>query len=177
MVLFCCCCFFLFFSIHTSWGPWSWHPSFFFAHTPLGGRLGSYETKRSSDGLQDRLAQWLSPGSTWLRWNTSVSTQNISSPPPEGVIELNTAVQVVIVVFAAVVSCQSLQAHCVFQWRVWPAVWSRCAEDERETGCFSAISTTRWEICSVYRTVWKQHCDEVLRLFLLYKYSEENLHR
>lgn len=46
----------------------------FFAHTPLGGRLGSYETQRSSDGFQDRLAQWLSSSSTQLHWNTSVST-------------------------------------------------------------------------------------------------------
>lgn len=46
----------------------------FFAHTPLGGRLGSYKTQRSSDGFQDRLAQWLSSSSTQLHWNTSVST-------------------------------------------------------------------------------------------------------
>lgn len=29
---------------------------FFLSHTPPGGRIGSDETKRSSDGVQDRLA-------------------------------------------------------------------------------------------------------------------------
>lgn len=104
---------------------------FLLAHAPLGGGLGSNETKRSSDGLQDRLAQWLSPSSTRLRWNTSVSTLNIR------LVQLNTTVHVDMVGYAAVVCCQSSQVHRVFQRCIRPKLWSCCAQDEGETRCFS----------------------------------------
>lgn len=113
----------------------------FFAHTPLGGRLGSYETQRSSDGFQDRLAQWLSSSSTQLHWNTSVSTSAYFTH-----FRTQQYSSQVMVGYAAVVSCQSSQVRCVFQRCIWPTVWSWGAQDEGETGCFSTISITWWTI-------------------------------
>lgn len=112
----------------------------FFSHTPLGGRLGSYETQRSSDGFQNRLAQWLSSSCTRLHWNTSVSTSASFT------LRASSNSCQVMVGYAAVVSCQSSQVRCVFQRCIWPTVWSRGAQDEGETGCFSTISITWWTI-------------------------------
>lgn len=119
------------------------NPILFLAHAPLGGRLGSYETERSSDGIQDRLAQWLSPSSTRLHWNTSVSTRNINLLHPEWLVQLNTTVHLDMVGYPAAVCCQRSQVHCVFQRCIWPSVWSCCAQDEGETRCFSTFWITR----------------------------------
>lgn len=89
------------------------------------------------------------------------------------IFEFNSTVHMVMVGYAAVVSCQSSQVRCVFQRCIWPTVWSWGAQDEGETGCFSTISITWWTI-----SLWdwlKTAMGWAFSLWLLCKCSQESL--